>query len=50
MAEPVTVRFYSYSRLGTERVFRHLDSFVYGNYRFDQESVETARGPAGFVF
>lgn len=50
MGEPISVRFYSYTRLGIERIVRHFDSFERGSYRFKTEWTELARGAVGYVF
>jgi hypothetical protein len=49
-AEPVTVRFYSYSGLGEQRVVRHRDTFRTGSYGFDTDEAVIARGPVGCIF
>jgi hypothetical protein len=50
MSEPITVRFFTYTGLGAERIVRHLDSFRPGKYQFDVQDTPIAQGPGGFIF
>jgi hypothetical protein len=50
LGDTVTVRFFSFSALGQQRLIRHLDRFRPNSYRFDCDENEIAKGPAGFVF
>jgi len=45
-----TVTFCTYSGLGQEAVYRHLDSYKPGSYRFETERAQMATGPGGYQF
>ena len=42
--------FYSFSRLGTEAIYRHVDTFQAGKYSFTTKEVTIAEGDGGCVF
>jgi hypothetical protein len=49
---PKTVRvtFYTYSGLGEQAVYRHVDTFRIGSYRFSSKETVITKGPGGFIF
>ena len=47
----VTVSFYTYSELGRQAIYRHLDIYKKkGEYRFNSKKKVVAEGPGGYVF
>jgi hypothetical protein len=48
--DEAVVRFYTYSELGQETIYRHTDTYQPGSYRFETESLEIGTGPGGVVF
>ena len=46
----VTVAFFTFTALGTERIVAHLDSYDEGRYIPRRSSRTLATGPAGFTF
>lgn len=46
----VVVRFYTYSGLGREAIYRHLDTYEPGSYAFETERTIIAEGRGGYVF
>lgn len=50
LGDTVTVRFFSFTALGQQRLVRHLDTFRPNSYSFDSNEKEIAKGPAGFEF
>jgi len=46
----VTVTFYTFSRLVREAIYRHLDTYKPGRYRFESDEKVIAKGPGGFIF
>ena len=48
--DKIIVTFYSFSRLGTEAIYRHVDTFQAGKYSFKTKEVTIAEGGGGYVF
>jgi hypothetical protein len=48
--DAVIVRFYTYSGLIREAIYRHEDVYLPGRYQFTRHLRALAEGPAGFVF
>jgi len=48
--ERVTVTFITHSGLGEEAIYRNIDVYTPGEYRFKPERQQIATGPGGFVF
>lgn len=46
----VLVRFFTYSGLGQEAIYRHLDTYEPGSYTFETERTIIARGREGYLF
>ncbi len=46
----VAVRFYTFSGLGQETIYRHLDAHEPGGYAFETERTVIAEGRGGYVF
>jgi len=46
----VTVAFYTFSALGRERIYRHVDTYPKGRYRCACDTKVIAEGGAGYVF
>ncbi len=46
----VEVSFYSYSGLGYERIYKHIDLYNSGNYVFSSDSDIIASGQGGYIF
>ena len=49
-AKAVTVTFFTYSGLGEEAIYRHIDTYKPGAYRFESDRQQIATGRGGFVF
>jgi hypothetical protein len=49
-ADQVTVTFYTFCGLGSQRIIRHLDVYTPGEYRFVTREDVIARGPQGYVW
>ncbi|HWI62538.1 MAG TPA: hypothetical protein VNT75_11905 [Symbiobacteriaceae bacterium] len=48
--DQVTVTFYTFCGLGTQRIIRHTDVYTPGDYRFVTQADVIARGPGGYVW
>ena len=48
--DKILVTFYSFSALGREIIYRHVDTFNGGNYSFKTKEVAIAEGVDGYVF
>ena len=46
----IIVAFYTYSGLGSEAIYRHLDTYKPGQYRFKSDRKVIAEGERGYVF
>ena len=46
----MAVRFYTFSGLGQEAIYRHLDAYEPGDYAFETERTVIAEGRGGYVF
>ncbi len=46
----VTVTFYTYSGLGREAIYRHVDTFAVGRYTFVAQETCIAQGQGGYLF
>jgi len=46
----IIVTFYSFSGLGSEAIYRHVDTFQPGKYSFKTKEVVVARGCGGYVY
>lgn len=46
----VTVTFYTYSGLGKEAIYRHIDRYRRQDYRFETKNIPIAEGQGGFLF
>ena len=44
-----TVTFCTFSGLGQEAVYRHIDTYKPGSYRFETDKTQMATGPRGYV-
>jgi hypothetical protein len=49
-AKAVTVTFFTYSGLGEEAIYRHIDTYKPGEYKFKSDRRQIATGRGGFVF
>ena len=49
-AEAVTVTFITHSGLGEEAIYRHIDTYTPGGYRFKSDRKQIATGGSGYVF
>ena len=49
-SEGAIFTFYSYSGLGQDIIYRHVDTYSTGSYCLETEKTVISRGPAGFRF
>jgi hypothetical protein len=50
LTDPVSVSFYTYTGLGSQKIVRHLDTYHRGKYEFELADSVIAESDGGFCF